>query len=122
MQRRILIIDDHNDLAEALEEVFSHIGHFVRIVENRQDALAIEKKDEFDHTSTELDIEGSEAELNLNGDGETCLPDIHDLTPAEHIKAFKLCAPNFGRDDFDEDELKSLIATVLDYKIRFVDK
>ena len=41
---------------------------------------------------------------------------------AEHVKAFKLGAANFRRDQFDEEELKNLVATVLDYKIRFVDK
>ena len=40
----------------------------------------------------------------------------------EHIKAFKLCAANFRRDEFDEDQLKDMVATILDYKIRFVDK
>ena len=38
MQRRILIIDDHDDLATATEEVFTHLGHIVDIVDNREDA------------------------------------------------------------------------------------
>src|SRR6185295_3359048 len=38
------------------------------------------------------------------------------------IKAFKISAANFLRDEFDEEELKNLVATVLDYKIRYVDK
>jgi serine/threonine-protein kinase RsbW len=38
------------------------------------------------------------------------------------MKAFKLGAANFRRDSFDENELKDMVATVLDYKIRFVDK
>ena len=37
MHRQILIIDDHNDLAEALDEVFTHLGHQVKIVETRSE-------------------------------------------------------------------------------------
>ena len=41
MQREILIIDDHDDMATALEEVFVATGHTVKVVETREDALAI---------------------------------------------------------------------------------
>jgi len=122
MQRKILIIDDHNDLAEALQEVFSHLGHYVRIVENRDDALAVEKTDRFDLIITDLDIEVVDPPLNLNGNSESCLPETDDFQLNKNVKAFKLCASNFHRDGFDEEELKNLIATVLDYKTRFVDK
>ena len=42
MHRRILIIDDHDDLATALEEVFSHQGHEVSVVHDRAAALEID--------------------------------------------------------------------------------
>jgi len=38
MQRRILIIDDHDDLASAAEEIFVELGHTVDVVNNREDA------------------------------------------------------------------------------------
>ena len=60
--------------------------------------------------------------MNLNGNNESCLPDIDDLQLTNNIKTFKLCAANFRRDGLDEEELKNLIAIVLDYKNRFVDK
>lgn len=105
MQRKILIIDDHDDLATSLTEVFSHIGHEVKVLENRADALETELAD-FDIVITDLDVPPAEA-----------------ATPGdEHVKAFKLSATSFRREDFDEDELKNFVATVLDYKIRFVDK
>lgn len=121
MHRNILIIDDHDDLATALDEVFSHTGHRVEIVENRIDALAVKDIDAFDLVITDLDVDPRQGVGDQNGRPSVCLPEIPEDVTGEHIKAFKLCAANFKRDDFDEEELKSLIATVLDYKIRFVD-
>jgi serine/threonine-protein kinase RsbW len=121
MQRRILIIDDHDDLATSLEEVFSHVGHEVRVVEERAEALAMDNIEDFDIVITDLDVVSTEPVASLNGDAATCLPKVPLLNPDEHIRAFKLCAANFRRDEFDENELKDLVATVLDYKIRFVD-
>lgn len=119
MQRQILIIDDHDDLASALDEVFTHTGHRVRIVENREDALAIEDLDKFDLVITDLDLRPDDPVCS-NGASGLC-PD-GAITAGEHVKAFKLGAANFRRDDFDEDELKSMVATVLDYKTRYVDR
>ena len=123
MQRRILIIDDHDDLATALEEVFLHIGHEVRVMEERSEALAMDNLESFDLVITDLDVESTGPVARLNGSGPDCFPVVvPPAGPGEHIKAFKLYAANFRRDEFDEDELKDLVATVLDYKIRFVDK
>jgi serine/threonine-protein kinase RsbW len=122
MQRRILIIDDHNDLAGALHEVFTHLGHQVNAVETRQEALRIDDIDAYDLTITDLDVEDTSSDPNPNGNGRVCLPTELPLRPGERLKAFKICAINFRRDEFDEEELKSLVATVLDYKIRHVDK
>jgi serine/threonine-protein kinase RsbW len=124
MQRQILIIDDHNDLAQALDEVFTHSGHQVTVVEDRKAALAVPDIESFDVVITDLDVEsfGAEPSANGNGNGPHCLPAAPDIHDGQHIKAFKICATGFRRDGFDEEELKDLVATVLDYKIRFVDK
>lgn len=123
MQRKILIIDDHDDLATSLEEVFSAVGHAVSVVDNRAEAVSIENIDDYDLIITDLDVEPAKTEPNLNGNDEShCLPETEIAKTGEHVKAFKLCASNFRRDEFDEDELKNLVATVLDYKIRYVDK
>lgn len=121
MQRQILIIDDHNDLAEALDEVFTHTGHKVTVVEDRKSAVSIDNIDAYDVVITDLDVENFGAEPVSNGNGTHCLPAAPDHHAGEHIKAFKICATGFRRDEFDEEELKNLVATVLDYKIRFVD-
>lgn len=114
MQRKILIIDDHDDLASALSDVFVKTGHSVEICENRQEALSVENIESFDLVITDLDGEncfGQNAEIS-------CLPNVSD----KNIKAFKICAANFRRDEFNEDEIKNLVETILNYKIRFVDK
>lgn len=122
MQRRILIIDDHNDLAGALDDVLSNIGHDVTIITDRVLALARKDLETFDMVITDLDVDSSGPVGQLNGSGATCLPKVPADISGEKIKAFKLCAANFRRDEFDEEELKSLMALVLDHKIRFVDK
>ncbi len=120
MQRKILIIDDHDDLATALDEVFGHVGHTVKIVESRMDAMSIKNMEGYDLVITDLDVRpGDQASVNI--DEPVCLPDFPAFSAKEHVKAFKLCASNYRRDNFDEEELKNLVATVLDYKIRFVD-
>jgi serine/threonine-protein kinase RsbW len=122
MPRRILIIDDHDDLATALDEVFSHVGHSVTLLESRSDALALTDLDDFDLVITDLDITGREVS-RPTGNGAQCLPrELASAKPGEYVKAFKLCASNFGGSDFDERELQEIVATVLDYKIRFVDR
>jgi serine/threonine-protein kinase RsbW len=121
MQRKILIIDDHDDLATALDDVFTHTGHEVKVVENRRSALAIGDIEGFDIVITDLDVAPGEHDPK-NGTKPVCLPDLPDSAVGEHVKAFKLCAAKYRRDDFNEEELKHIVATVLDYKTRFVDK
>lgn len=121
MKRNILIIDDHDDMATSLEEVFVAKGHTVQVVETRNEALAIDKIEDYDLVVTDLDVvSGDERSAEVRA--PVCLPENIIAGVSEHVKAFKICASNFVRDEFDESELKELIATVLDYKIRYVDK
>src|SRR5262245_41926995 len=100
MQRRILIIDDHNDLAEALDEVFTHSGHKVRVVEDRAAALAADDIQDYDLLITDLDVENVSSWSGSNGNSSFCFPKNIDPQTDEHVKAFKICATNFRRDDF----------------------
>jgi len=113
MQRRILIIDDHDDLATALEEVFTGLGHSVALLESRADALEVTNFEQFDLVITDLDVQSSRSP-HLNG--------AQSPEEVEHVKAFKVSAANFTRSEFDESELKDIVATVLDYKLRHIDK
>jgi serine/threonine-protein kinase RsbW len=119
MQRKILIIDDHDDLTSALKTEFTKLGHTVETVEDRAEAVELDNIENFDLVITDLDNE------NLTGpvvEGEdTCLPEHEGEAAGERIKAFKICATNYKRDEFSEDELKGLVSTCLDYKAKFVD-
>lgn len=122
MHRRILIIDDHDDLASALDGVFSQVGHSVSILENHREALKIGNMQDFDLVITDIDIESNVPDTAVNDNEHECLPEPFENTSSEHLKAFKVCASNFRLDEFDEDELKNLVETVLNYKSQFVDK
>lgn len=122
MQRRILIIDDHDDLASALSEVFIHTGHHVQVAIDRDKALAIPDLDGFDVIITDLDVPRETIHTTDNGTEWACMPKFPSDLVGSNAKVFKLCASNYRLEDFNEEDLKNLVATVLDYKLRFVDK
>ena len=122
MQRRILIIDDHDELASAAEEIFVELGHSVDIVNNREEALQIENIEAYDLVITDLDVGRPTKKYSKNGTQPVCLPNVEPIETTDHVKAFKICASNFTRDEFDEKQLQQLVAIVLDYKAKFVDK
>lgn len=121
MERRILIIDDHDDLASSLKDVFSSAGHEVTILENRQEAMSVDDINAFDLVVTDLDDDPNRQIAGSNGNGTR-----PRRTPAtsggSSVKSFKIGGAHFRRDEFDENELKSFVETILNYKIRFVDK
>lgn len=123
MQRRILIVDDHDDLKTALTEVFNGLGFFVKATEDRDEAVALDRLIDYDLVITDLDGDRAFGPVKGEENSSPCLPTI---SPEESIrtfvKAFKICARNFRRENFNEDELKNLFETVLNYKSRFVDK
>lgn len=125
MQRRILIIDDHDDLAGALSKAFSEVGHEVKVFHDRLAAIKAGGLDEHDVVITDLDVVGTSLYISRNGNGsngDRCLPHIESApAPDEHVKAFKISASKFRHDKFDEAELSSIVETTLNYKSRFVD-
>ena len=120
MQKKILIVDDYDDLKTVLSAEFSRAGHSVKCCANRIDAVRHIEDENFDLIITDLDGENlisedsSEAQID-------CLPDPVD-DARSNIKAFKLCVSNYGREDFSEEELKKFVETTLDYKAKFVDQ
>ncbi|HXG84482.1 MAG TPA: ATP-binding protein [Pyrinomonadaceae bacterium] len=123
MQRKFLIIDDHDDLSSGLKAVFDKLGHAVETIEDRVEAVALDKIDDFDVVITDLDnIDAIPEAVQTGEKGETCLPEIEPHQPSEHIRAFKICATGFDRDEFDETELKNFFELILNYKAQFVDR
>jgi serine/threonine-protein kinase RsbW len=123
MQRRILIVDDHDDLSSALKEVFNNTGYFVKTTESRDEAIKLDETHDYDVVITDLDGDKAFPGEEEKSDENTCLPvEENDESGRSFVRAFKICATNFRREDFKEDELKNVFETVLNYKAQFVDK
>ena len=123
MGRQILIIDDHDDLSSALKLEFESLGHQVETVETRLEACAIDEIANFDIVITDLDNATIANEIARHDTNTTCLPEFNTMFEGdETVKAFKICASNFHRDNFVEEELKQLVEIVLAFKAQFIDK
>lgn len=122
MQKKILIIDDHDDLETLLTDEFSQKGHFIKSLENRDDAVDLLESENFDLIVTDLDGENLQSSKNGNAESAECLPEEIEDAPRSNIKAFKICISNYKNENFSEDELKYFVETVLNLKARSVDK
>jgi len=118
MQKKILIVDDHDDLSTALAREFSQLGHFIKTCISRDAAVELIEGENFDLIITDLDGENLTAEAD---DDVTCLPDAAADSRSK-IKAFKICVSNYKNNEFTEDELRNFIETTLNYKAKFVDQ
>jgi len=123
MQRRILIVDDHDDLSSALKEVFNKTGYFVKTTESRDEAVRLDETHDYDVVITDLDGDKAFPKEEADEDENTCLPTLEiEEDERSFVRAFKVCATNFKRETFNEDELKNVFETVLNYKAQFVDR
>jgi serine/threonine-protein kinase RsbW len=123
MQRKFLIIDDHDSLSSGLKQVFDALGHTVETIETRAEAIELKDIDQFDVVITDLDnIDAIPEAVQSDNEDNACLPEAEPHKPSEHIRAFKICATSFNRENFDETELKNLFETILNYKAQFVDR
>ncbi|MGI8786511.1 MAG: ATP-binding protein [Pyrinomonadaceae bacterium] len=121
MQKKILIVDDHDDLSTALTEEFSRLGNSIKTCESRVEAVELIERENFDLIITDLDGEQLTETKDENDKEITCLPAAEE-NARSNIKAFKICVSNYKNDEFAEDELKNFIETTLTYKAKFVDK
>ncbi len=119
MKKKILIVDDHDDLASLLTKEFTKLGHSVKIIENRADAVDLINGENFDLVISDLDGEQLIAQESENG--AECLPDEAESSRSL-IKAFKICVSNYNNENFTEEELKVCLETTLDCKAKCVDK
>jgi len=102
-KRRILIVDNNDELRLLLEKVLGQLGHEVVVIGERSKALRRDDLDSFDLIISDL----SDAESN----GE----------PISDIKVFKMGAANFLRLPYNQDELREIVEKTLAYKLRYVD-
>jgi serine/threonine-protein kinase RsbW len=102
-KRRILIVDNNDELRLLLEKVLGNLGHDVVATGERAKALRRDDLDSFDLIISDL----SEAEVNGQPNGD--------------IKAFKMGAANYLRLPYNRDELREIVEKTLAYKLRYVD-
>ena len=120
-KRRILIVDNNDELRTILEDVLGKLGHEVVVTGDREKALQREDLEDFD-----LIISDLTEEAETNGRPISELQRKHLIVPPhaakpEMIKAFKLGAGNYVRSAYDKDELREIVEQTLSYKLRYVD-
>lgn len=122
-KRRILIVDNNDELRVLLEQALGRLGHDVIVTGERAKALRRDDLNSFDLIISDL----SEAEVN--GEPISELHRKHLVTPlSDHnhngpgvIKAFKMGAANYSRMPYDRDELREIVEQTLANKLRYVD-
>jgi anti-sigma regulatory factor (Ser/Thr protein kinase)/ActR/RegA family two-component response regulator len=125
-QRRILIVDNNDDLRSTLEQVLRDLGHTVLATGDRDAALSREDLDEFDLIISDLTDDadcGVEILSELNRK-RLLVPVVVSSDEAQQpgiVKAFKMGAANYLRLPYNKDELRSIVEKTLSYKLRFVD-
>jgi serine/threonine-protein kinase RsbW len=102
-KRRILIVDNNDELRVLLEQALENLGHDVVAAAERDKALSRNDLDSFDLIISDL----SDAEVN----GQ----------PLSDVKAFKMGAANYLRLPYNQDELREIVEKTLAYKLRYVD-
>ncbi len=126
-KRRILIVDNNDDLRAILENALGGLGHEAVVTGDRDEALNRNDLDQFDLIISDLTEETAPEVLEpSNGDAE---PRRHLLTRVKAnsaeptiVKAFKMVAANYLRFPYNKDELREIVEQTLSYKLRYVDE
>jgi serine/threonine-protein kinase RsbW len=128
-KRRILIVDNNDELRAILETALGGLGHEAIVTGNRNEALDREDLDQFDLIISDL-TEDAVPEISepANGNGQKDHPRRHLLTrvvPSSDeptiVKAFKMVAANYLRFPYNQDELREIVEQTLSYKLKYVD-
>jgi serine/threonine-protein kinase RsbW len=128
-KRRILIVDNNDELRVILENALGGLGHEAVVTGDRDEALSRDDLDQFDLIISDLTEEDPTNKLeHSNGDSSTDHPHRHLLTRVVPntteptiVKAFKMVAANYLRFPYNKDELREIVEQTLSYKLRYVD-
>ena len=121
-KRRILIVDNNDELRAILEQVLGTLGHEVVVTGDREMALAREDLDRFDLIISDLtdDLDNAKPISELQ---RKCL--LTGISPngsqPDVVKAFKLGAANYLRLPYEKDGLRDIVERTLSYKLKYVD-
>ncbi|HEX9630617.1 MAG TPA: ATP-binding protein [Pyrinomonadaceae bacterium] len=123
LKRRILVVDNNDELRVSLAQVLGALGHDVSTTGNREEALRLSDLDHFD-----LIISDLADDSRTNGQPVSELHRKHLLTAVSAsateptiVKAFKMGAVNCLRHPYAEGELREIVEQTLSYKLRYVD-
>jgi serine/threonine-protein kinase RsbW len=125
-KRRILIVDNNDELRAILENALGSLGHEAVVTGDRDEALSRDDLDQFDLIISDLTEETGE-----NGDAPNCQGSPHrrhlltavvpNAAEPTIVKAFKMVAANYLRFPYNKDELREIVEQTLSYKLRYVD-
>ena len=130
-KRRILIVDNNDDLRAILEDALGLLGHEAVVTGDRDEALNRDDLDQFDLIISDL-TEDAEPVGQSNGQPgvkpvsqphrrHLLTPVFSNATEAVIVKAFKMVAANYLRNPYNKDELREIVEQTLSYKLRYVD-
>jgi serine/threonine-protein kinase RsbW len=129
-KRRILIVDNNDELRAILEDALGSLGHEAVVTGDRNEALNRDDLDQFDLIISDLT---EDAPTGDESSGPNAQPvgqphRRHLLTPISSnatepaiVKAFKMVAANYLRSPYNKDELREIVEQTLSYKLRYVD-
>jgi serine/threonine-protein kinase RsbW len=121
-KRRILIVDNNDELRALLENVLGDLGHEAVVTGDRHQALSRNDLDQFDVIISDLTEEAPEDSEHAK-EHQRCLvtPINSNSDEPELVKAFKMVASNYLRLPYTRDELRDILEQTLSYKLRYVD-
>jgi serine/threonine-protein kinase RsbW len=129
-KRRILIVDNNDELRAILEDVLGSLGHEAVVTGDRDEALSRNDLDQFDLIISDLTEEApANDQQNKQPNGRPASEHRrHLLTPVSSnaeepniVKAFRMVAANYLRMPYNKDELREIVEQTLSYKLRYVD-
>ncbi len=133
-KRRILIVDNNDELRAILEDVLGSLGHEAVVTGDREEALNRDDLEQFDLIISDLTEDSAAVEPTDQAERAASRRPIgelhrkHLLTPVGFnssepaiVKAFKMGAANYARGPYDKEELREIVEQTLSYKLRYVD-
>lgn len=122
-KRRILIVDNNDELRTILENVLGGLGHEAVVTGDREQALGRDDLDQFDVIISDL-TEDAPSEPETAGEHRRrnlVTPVGPSVAEPSLVKAFKMVAANYLRLPYNKDELREIVEQTLSYKLRYVD-
>jgi len=122
-KRRILVVDNNDELRARLEDVLGTLGHDVVVTGDREQALARKDLDEFDLIISDLteDVEVGQHPIGELQRKHLLVPVASSGALSHVIKAFKVGAANYLRLPYNKQELREIVEQTLSHKLRYVD-